>query len=112
MFSGLNMLVGLWLIAAPWLLGYSLVPTAKWNDVAVGAAVVVLAGIRIAFPARSLGISRVNAALGLWLLVSPFVLQYGEDFVMRNVAFWNDVVAGVVILVLALLSAGATRRRP
>jgi hypothetical protein len=37
----LNVLLGLWLIAAPWLLAGD-TPTSRWNDVIVGALVVVL----------------------------------------------------------------------
>lgn len=109
-FSGLNLLAGLWLIIAPWLLGYDTVPAALWNDSVVGIAVVILAGLRMLAPARHLGISRINAVLGLWLIVSPFVLQYGEGFVMRNVAFWNDVVLGSIVFVLARLSIATVKR--
>ena len=37
----LNLLFGVWLVAAPWLLnGYT--PVARWNDALVGAALVML----------------------------------------------------------------------
>ncbi len=39
-----NALVGLWLIAAPFVLGYTGVVAALWNDVLVGIVVAVLAG--------------------------------------------------------------------
>jgi hypothetical protein len=34
----------LWLVAAPFILGYSETTTALWNDVAVGVVTLVLAG--------------------------------------------------------------------
>jgi hypothetical protein len=37
----LNVLMGLWLIAAPWLLSGD-TNASRWNDVAVGAAIVLL----------------------------------------------------------------------
>lgn len=109
-FSGLNLLVGLWLMAAPWVLGYVEVPAALWNDRIVGGAVIILAGIRVLNPTRFTFLSWLNLILGLWLLAAPFVLRYGEGFVMRNVAFWNDALSGIAIIALAWLSADATKR--
>ncbi len=40
----INALVGVWLIAAPFVLGYTGVAGALWNDVIVGIAVAVLGG--------------------------------------------------------------------
>ena len=40
-------------------------------------------------------------ALGLWLLVSPFVVSYAV-----SAALWNTVLAGVAHLILSLLRAG------
>lgn len=45
--SGLNVVAGIWLIIAPFLLGYSGITAALWNDIIIGIAVVVFAGIRI-----------------------------------------------------------------
>jgi len=39
-----NAVVGLWLIAAPFVLGYTGTALALWNDVIVGVAVAVLGG--------------------------------------------------------------------
>ena len=43
-----NAVLGLWLIAAPWVIGYSFLAEALANDTAVGLGVLVLASIRIA----------------------------------------------------------------
>lgn len=43
--SGLNVVLGLWLIVAAWFLGYT-GSQAMWNDMLVGIALVVLAGIK------------------------------------------------------------------
>ena len=40
----LNAVVGLWLIAAPFVLGYTGIASALWNDVIVGLIVAVAAG--------------------------------------------------------------------
>ncbi|MGQ9425586.1 SPW repeat protein [Gilvimarinus sp. F26214L] len=109
-FSGLNVVAGLWLVVAPWLLGYVEVAPAFWNDVLVGAAVVVLAGVRMIRPARMVSLSWINLVLGAWLILSPFVLRYGDGSVFDQVAFWNDLVLGFVVVGLAWLSIDSTRR--
>jgi hypothetical protein len=52
--SALNVLAGAWLVIAPWVLGYwSSDP--RWNDFACGAAVALLALIRLAGAFRAPG---------------------------------------------------------
>lgn len=110
-FSGINVLVGLWLILAPWFLGYPRALAAMWNDTVVGIAVLLLAGIRAVAPTRFIGISRANMVLGVWLILAPFVLQYGGDgSVLENIATWNDSIMGVIVIASAWLSAEITRR--
>jgi hypothetical protein len=100
--SGLDGLAGLWLIAAPFVLGYSAFATAMWNDVIAGAAVLILAASRtmgdaykVAWP------SWVNAAIGVWLIIAPFALSYPTG----SVAMTNDIIVGLIIAGLAAWSA-------
>lgn len=76
--SGTNLAAGLWLIAAQFLLAYSDVGAAVWNDVLVGLAVLGLAWYRTARPARHTEASWTNAALGAWLIAAPFALGYAD----------------------------------
>lgn len=109
--SGLNIIAGLWLIIAPFALGYSNIDAAMWNDVLVGIAVVILAGIRTATPGRYTGFSWTNVALGVWLIIAPFVLQYGAAAVGNaGAAFWNDILLGIAVAALAWASAASTSR--
>ncbi|MFW6060073.1 MAG: SPW repeat protein [Phycisphaeraceae bacterium] len=100
--SGANIILGIWLIIAPFVLTYEL-PRAVWNDVIVGFLVVIFAGSRLA-ALRHTWLSWVNVVLGLWLIAAPFVLGYFEPE-----AIWNDVILGIVVLILAAWSASATR---
>ena len=43
--SLINVLLGAWMIASPFLLGYSTAVGPAWNDIIVGALVVLLAGV-------------------------------------------------------------------
>jgi hypothetical protein len=44
--SGVNLLVGIWLIISPWVLGFSSTTQATWSTVIAGIIVAVLGAIR------------------------------------------------------------------
>lgn len=97
--SGINLVLGAWLIMVPFLFGAP--AAALWNDVVVGALVLALAGVRVSKPTSGTkSASWINAAIGLWLIVAPFVLGYGTGGPM-----WNDVIVGVLILAFGACSA-------
>lgn len=101
--STANLLLGTWLIIAPFALGYSQSASARWNDIVVGAAILIMAA-RCAFaPADEVGLSSACAVLGGWLVIAPFAL--GNSNITANV--WNDVVVGVLVAVLGAWSAFA-----
>jgi hypothetical protein len=101
--SGLNVLAGFWLVIAPWVLGYWHTDP-RWNDVACGVVVGVLAAIRAMAPFRAVWLSWVNALVGAWLFVAAFTID------RSLIAGWNDAVAGVVVFLLAVSSATASER--
>lgn len=111
--SGINVLLGLWLVIAPFLLGYSGLTAALWNDVAVGALIAILAGIRTAKPLQQEGISWTNVVLGAWLIVAPFVLGYGaaqaQPGSATGAALSNDIIVGLLVVVLASWSGFASK---
>lgn len=101
--SGINIVLGIWLIIAPFLLAVS--QTAMWNDIIVGVLVLLLAGTRVSKPTvGTKSASWTNAAIGLWLILSPFILGYGN-----SAAMWNDVIVGVLVLVCGAWNAALPR---
>ena len=99
--SGLNLIAGLWLIVAPFILGYSNLQSTTWNSIIVGILIAGMAGYRIANPHLNPWVSWVVAALGVWVILSPFV--YAHSDVARP--FWNDIIIGIVVLILGAWSA-------
>ncbi len=99
--SGLNVLAGIWLIIAPWVLGYS-ARDPRWNDVVFGIIVAVLALIRVSGAYRADFLSWINALIGVWLFVAAFTIDH------TAVASWNDVILGIIVFLLAISSADAT----
>lgn len=88
-----NVIAGLWLAIAPWVLGYT-EPVARTNDLWIGLAVVVVALVSGRVP----GFRFVNSGLGGWLVAAPFFLSY---MTMRPLK--NDVIVGFIVLALSLV---------
>jgi hypothetical protein len=105
MLNGLVIVVGFWEALAPYTLGYSRTTVATWNAIIIGEVLVALAVV--ASILDYIGVyqilDRINAGLGLWLILSPFILGYSAV----RAATWNDTIVGVVIITLALWAAFA-----
>lgn len=97
--SWLNILAAIWLIIAPYVLGY-FNATARTNDLWLGIIVGILAVIRLVAHAAWAG--WLNVVAGIWLIIAPFVLRYPG-----TTAVWNDVILGILVAAFALWSSGA-----
>jgi hypothetical protein len=104
--SGLDVLAAIWLFISAFtvMMGHSL---ALSNGI-VGVCVFVLACIRAFGAYGDAWLSWVNAILGLWVLISPWTLR---DVQMQS-AVTNNVITGIVIMILAIWSALATNTEP
>lgn len=109
--SWLAALVGLWVVASPFVLdGAAASGTAMWSNVVAGAVVLIL-GAFSAYTIRTAAETEVNtlgesggwlaALAGAWILVSPFVVG---GTVAAGWMLWSNVITGA----LALLFAGYT----
>lgn len=102
--TSINIGTGIWLVAAPFVLTYTVASGALWNDVVCGVLIVILAGIRRSNILHNVGLSYFNAGIGVWLIVAPFVLGY-----IDKAAFWNDIIVGLLVLIVGIWSASATK---
>ena len=91
-----NVVLGAWLLASPWVLGYQNEMTAVANAFLIGLALIAAALGAIFVPRAWEEWS--EAVLGLWLVISPAVL----DFASHRPAMLSAVVTGIVVVVLAL----------
>ena len=109
--SGLVVLLAVWLGFAPFALHYRF-PTINGagdiNDVMVALVVGVLAATRVVLPRGRVWPSVVNAVIGVWLIAAPFVLDYATSKTAS--ATVNDVVAGVLLVILSGSAALMTHR--
>lgn len=109
--SVVNFLVGIWLVLAPFVLGFGTtggVVKGYWNEIVLGVVVALLALVRVFAPKEAPWFSVINGVLGLWLIVSPFALGYDGPDAPSAIAV--DISAGAVIVVMASVSATTTYR--
>jgi hypothetical protein len=98
--STLNVLAGIWLIISAWVIGSAGLPVALWDTLIVGIVVLVLAAIRLGTRGAT-GLSWINFLLGIWLIISPFVLGYTA----ASGAMTNAIILGILVAIFSLWAA-------
>jgi len=104
--SGINIIAGIWLLISPWVLSFSTLTTARDNAVIFGIIVGVLAAVRLFVAPAATWLSWVNAILGIWVFISPWVLGFAGD----SVALWDHLILGVIFFICGVISARAMPR--
>jgi hypothetical protein len=104
--SGLNVLLGIWIIASPFVLAFTDNTTALWNDIIVGAVVLILGLVRLEGTRITSWASWGNLILGIWLVIAPYILTYSD----LTKALWNDIVLGIAVAILAAWSIFSTHQ--
>ena len=102
--SGVNVLLGCWLIASPWIFGYTFNASGFWNSIVAGALIAILAAGRFSSPRSSTASSWINLLLGLWTIASPWIYGYAAN----RAAMWNCIAVGIVVAALASWSGRET----
>ena len=90
-----NAIVGAGLFLSPWLFGFDGEQAASWNAWIGGLLVAIIAVAAVT--QLETWEEWVNLAIGLWLVISPWVLSFTG---LTN-AFWCALMAGLVVSVLA-----------
>lgn len=101
--SGMNILLGIWLMISPWVFGNER-PLSVTTSVFVGFLIAILAACRLAEFRLSMFLSAVNFVLALWTVAAPWAIGYTTN----GGAVRNNVIVGLAIAILAVWSAGAT----
>ncbi|MFC1419135.1 SPW repeat protein [Streptacidiphilus cavernicola] len=110
--GSLTLLVGLWAAISPWVVHFARTnPNLQTNNLIIGIA---LAGLGLVFtlaPERVAQLAPVVAAIGVWMIISPWVVTLGHRPTTGMI--WNNVLIGAVCcaLGLAAMGMGMTGRR-
>jgi SPW repeat len=110
--SGINVVLGLLLVALPWLMGYvsTEIGSIVINGVVVGSLIVVCGAIRVFSPLRIAALSGANIALGFWTLISPLVYGYVYGYTLEARQMWSSIFIGLAIVLFGALSGSITLR--
>ncbi|PWI07721.1 hypothetical protein DIZ27_26195 [Streptomyces sp. NWU339] len=103
-------LLGLYCAVSPWILHYTTSqPALVPHNLIVGIAIGLLGLGFAAAPARMYGLSGAMCALGVWMIISPWIVGTGPDAGV----IWNNVVIGALTLLLGVMCvATAARNAP
>ncbi|WP_247003143.1 SPW repeat domain-containing protein [Halosolutus gelatinilyticus] len=105
--SALAALIGLYVVASPFILEST--EAAIWNDSLVGTAIFLLAGYNFVRLSRdrlaSVGVASLSVLLGLWLLISPAVIEMGSNELATGTA-----ISGLLIAALSAYNAYANSK--
>jgi hypothetical protein len=97
----LNAMMGIWLMAAPAVLGYG--EPGLINDRIVGPVAATCAIVSCWEATRP--VRWVNLPIGLWLVAAPWILGYGEP-----AAVMNSVLVGVLMAACAAVRGKVEKR--
>ncbi|WP_223168181.1 SPW repeat protein [Nonomuraea sp. SYSU D8015] len=105
--DGFALLAGLYLAISPWVIGFNDLSRLTVINLIVGLALAVLAAGFASAYGRTHGVSWVAPILGLWTIMSPWVIREAD-----TATIWNNVVTGIVILLLGIgaVAVGTSRR--
>lgn len=107
--DGLTVLSGLYLAISPWVAGFNNLSRLSVCNLVTGFALAALAvGFASAY-GRTHGLSWIAPIIGLWTIVSPWIVQSAT-----TASVWNNVVTGIVIFLLGLgaVAVGLRKRSP
>ncbi|MES0126932.1 SPW repeat protein [Mesorhizobium sp. C420B] len=99
-------MIALWTLISPWVLVHlSMAPPSQiqisagalWNFLVVGLIMMVISIAQLM--ASTIWEGRINAAVGIWLIVSPWVVGFGSDLVLT----WNAVAVGILAVLVSEL---------
>lgn len=100
-------LLGLYCAVSPWILHYTTSqPDLMTHNLIVGIAIGLLALGFTAAPARMYGLSWAMCALGVWMIVAPWVVGDSPD---AGVVV-NNIIIGALALVLGAMCAFTAAR--
>jgi hypothetical protein len=102
----INLILAICLFLSPWAVGFTGDMAPAWNAWIVGVALAVLA--IAALTAFAEWEEWVNAVLGVWLIIAPWLL----GFAGHMPALWTHVVLGALIVVASGWAVWEYRHTP
>lgn len=102
----LNLIVAAWLFLSPWIVGFADLTPAAWTAWLSAIAIAIFAIAALAAFAE--WEEWINLALGIWVLISPWVVGVSSN----NAATVVLALTGLVVAVIAAVEIWMTHRAP
>ncbi|MFF7769972.1 SPW repeat protein [Streptomyces massasporeus] len=100
-------LLGLYCAASPWIVHYTTSqPALVTHNLIMGIAIGLLALGFTRAPERMYGLSWAMCALGVWMVISPWVVGESPDAGV----VWNNIIIGALTVILGLVCAGTAAK--
>ncbi|MGV9497992.1 SPW repeat protein [Streptomyces sp. NPDC003642] len=100
-------LLGLYCAASPWIVHYTTSqPSLVTHNLIMGIAIGMLALGFTRAPERMYGLSWAMCALGVWMIVSPWIVGDSPDAGV----VWNNIIIGALAVILGLVCAGTAAK--
>lgn len=100
-------LLGLYCAASPWIVHYTTSqPPLVTHNLIMGIAIGLLALGFTRAPERMYGLSWAMCALGVWMIISPWVVGDSPDAGV----VWNNIIIGALAVILGLACAGTAAK--
>jgi hypothetical protein len=100
-------LLGLYCAVSPWIVHYTTSqPNLVPHNLIIGIAIGLLALGFTRAPERMYGLSWACCALGVWMIVSPWVVGDGPDAGV----IWNNIIIGGLAVVLGMVCAATAAK--
>ena len=93
----INIILGAWLIIAPFVMGYSVSTVEVTNDVALGVVLIGCSWWIVAVETGQIGAGTLELLGGVWLIAAPFALHYER----LSRPFSNDIVVGILSVLVS-----------
>lgn len=91
-----NILLGVWVVSSPWVVGFQDIPAAMANAAGVGMALIATALGAIFMPRA--WEEWTEGALGVWMIASPWLLGFSA----HSGALMSMLLTGAAVMALAL----------
>jgi len=106
--SWINLILGIWLLISPFAIATTAMSATVGNDVVLGILLIATSWWILAAVNQVVGVSWFQMLCGIWLVIAPFALHYRA---MPH-ALANDVIIGIIVLVVGLIESQALVHRP
>ena len=103
--DGLVLLVGLYAAISPWVVHFGPTnPNLQANNLVLGIALAVIGLCLTLAPERMFQLSAAIVAIGVWMIVSPWVVTAGHHATAGII--WNNLLIGGICCALGLAAMG------